>query len=85
MLIDDLIEKLYELKKEYGNKEVILWTQRDPWSYDEHEIDKVYYTENGFWDTKDIIAIQGKDKTQDYSEPFDNADDFIESLLEQEE
>lgn len=61
MLIDDLIEKLKELKKEYGNKEVVLWTQRDAWSYDEHEIDKVYFTENGFYNSRNVIAIEGKD------------------------
>lgn len=62
MKIDELIEKLKELKDVVGNLEVILWTQRDAWSYDEHEIDEVYYAKDGFYDTKNVIAIQGKDK-----------------------
>ena len=79
MLIDDLIEKLYELKKEYGSQEVTLYTQRDAWSWEEYNVDEVYHD-----DEDNLIVIQGKGKTQEYSEPFDNADDFIESLLEQE-
>lgn len=59
MLIDDLIEKLYELKREYGNKEVILYTQRDAWSWDDHNVEDIYYAED---DGK--IIIQGEDKTE---------------------
>jgi hypothetical protein len=60
MKIDFLIEKLKELKKEHGNLEVILWTQRDAWSYDMHKIDMIYQ------DNRDnLIIIQGKEKTGD--------------------
>lgn len=59
MMIDDLIEKLYELKREYGNKEVILYTQRDAWSWDDHTVEDIYYAED---DGK--IIIQGEDKTE---------------------
>jgi hypothetical protein len=60
MKIDFLIKKLKELKKEHGNLEVILWTQRDAWSYDMHKIDMIYQ------DNKDnLIVIQGKEKTGD--------------------
>lgn len=60
MNIDELIEKLKELRKEHGNLEVILWTQRDAWSYDMHKIDMIYQ------DNKDnLIVIQGKEKTGD--------------------
>ena len=61
MLIDDLIEKLKELKKEHGNLEVILWTQKDAWSYDEHDIAEVYLDEDP--DEVSMIVIQGGDKT----------------------
>lgn len=57
MKIDELIEKLKELRKEHGNLEVILWTQRDAWSYDMHKIDMIYQ------DNRDnLIVIQGKEK-----------------------
>ena len=60
MKIDFLIEKLKELKKEHGNLEVILWTQRDAWSYDMHKIDMIYQ------DNRDnLIVIQGKEKAGD--------------------
>lgn len=57
MKVEFLIEKLKELKKEHGNLEITLWTQRDPWSYDNHKIAEVYY------DGDKLIVIQGKDKT----------------------
>lgn len=58
MLIDELIEKLYEIKRAYGSQEVTLYTQRDAWSYEEYEVDEVYH------DNEDnVIVIQGKDKT----------------------
>lgn len=57
MKLDDLIEKLYELKKEYGNLEVILWTQRNAWSYDMHKIDMIYQD-----NADNLIVIQGKEK-----------------------
>ena len=59
MLIDDLIEKLYELKKEYGNLKVILWAQQDEWYWNDHDIAEVYH------DGDALIVIQGKDKTGD--------------------
>lgn len=60
MKIDFLIEKLKELKKEHGNLEVILWTQKDAWSYDMHKIDMIYQ------DNRDnLIVIQGKEKAGD--------------------
>lgn len=37
MLIEELIEKLYELKREYGSLEVTLYTQRDALTYDEYK------------------------------------------------
>lgn len=61
MMIDDLIEKLYELKKEYGEREVILYTQMDLWLWDVERIEKVYYTEE---DGKIVIQGKGK-KTED--------------------
>lgn len=60
MRIDDLIEKLYELKKEYGNLEVILYTQSDAWSYDEHDIAGVYRDD----EDDNLIVIEGKEKTE---------------------
>lgn len=80
MLIDDLIEKLYELKREYGSQEVALYTQINAWAWKEYNIDEAYYDNRN-----NLIVIQGEGKTQEYSESFDNADDFIDSLLEQEE
>lgn len=60
MKIDGLIEKLKELRKEHGNLEIILWTQRDAWSYDMHKIDMIYQ------DNRDnLIVIQGKEKAGD--------------------
>lgn len=59
MLIEDLIEKLYEFKKEYGNLEVILFTQRDAWSYDMHKIDMLYQD-----NADNLIVIQGEEKTE---------------------
>lgn len=76
MKIDELIEKLKELRKEHGNLEVILWTQRDACSYDDHTIADIYY------DGGESAVIHGDTKTEEYSEPFDNADDFIKDLLE---
>ena len=61
MLIDELIEKLYEIKREYGSQEVTLYTQRDAWSYEEYEVDEV---DEVYHDNEDnVIVIQGKDKT----------------------
>lgn len=84
MLIDELIEKLHELKREYGSQEVTLYTQRDAWLWEEYNVGEIYHD-----DGDNVIVIQGKGKTQEYSneysDEFDNADDFIESLLEQEE
>lgn len=57
MMIDDLIEKLYELKREYGDREVELFTQKDAWFWDDHDISEVYFSEDG------KIVIQGKEKT----------------------
>lgn len=59
MKLDDLIEKLYELKKEYGNLEVILWTERNAWSYDMHKIDMIYHD-----NADNLIVIQGEEKTE---------------------
>jgi hypothetical protein len=58
MLIDDLIEKLHDLKREYGNLEVILYTQKDAWFWDDHTVEDVYYAEDD-----NAILIQGEDKT----------------------
>lgn len=60
MKLDDLIEKLYELKKEYGNLEVILFTQSDAWSYDEHDIAGAYRDD----EDDNLIVIEGKEKTE---------------------
>ena len=60
MKVEFLIEKLKELRKEHGNLEVILWTQKDAWSYDMHKIDMIYQ------DNRDnLIVIQGKEKAGD--------------------
>lgn len=55
MTIDELIERLYELKRAYGEQEVKLLTQKDAYSWDDHDIDEVIY--NG-----DEIVIVGTDK-----------------------
>ena len=57
MMIDELIEKLYELKKEFGDLEVELFTQKDAWFWDDHDVGEVYLSEDG------KIVIQGKEKT----------------------
>lgn len=61
MKIEFLIEKLKELKKEHGNLEVILWTHKDAWSYDDHDIAEVYH--DGY-----KIVIEGEEKTGDKTE-----------------
>lgn len=58
MMIDELIEKLYELKKEFGEQEVELYTQERNRFWDEHDIDEVYFSEEG------KIVIEGKRKTE---------------------
>lgn len=58
MLINDLIERLHELKREYGSQEVTLYTQRDAWSWEEYDVDKVYHD-----DGDNLIVIGGKEKT----------------------
>ena len=60
MKIDFLIENLKELRKEHGNLEVILWTQKDVWSYDMHKIDMLYQD-----NADNLIVIQGEEKTGD--------------------
>ena len=60
MKIEFLIEKLKELRKEHGNLEVILWAQRDTWSYDMHKIDMIYHD-----NVDNLIVIQSKEKTGD--------------------
>lgn len=62
MKLDKLIEKLKELKKEHGNLEVILWTQKDAWTYDEHDIAEVCH------DGDESIVIAGEDKTEGKNE-----------------
>lgn len=66
MKLDDLITKLKELKDKHGNLKVILWTQKDAWSYDEHDIAEVYLDEDP--DEVSMIVIQGRDKTQSEDE-----------------
>lgn len=62
MLISDLIEELYELKRANGNLEVKLLTQRDAWSWEEYDIHKVYCSDHTY--TKDYaIFIEGEDLT----------------------
>jgi hypothetical protein len=58
MMIDDLIEKLCELKREFGEQEVKLFTQKDAWFWDDHDIGEVYLSEDG------KIVIQGKEKNR---------------------
>lgn len=60
MKVEFLIEKLKELRKEHGNLEVILWTQKDAWSYDMHKIDMIYQD-----NADNLIVIQGEEKTGD--------------------
>lgn len=57
MMLDELIERLWELKRAYGEQEVKLLTQKDAWSWVEHDIDEVSYD-------GDKIVIEGKDKTK---------------------
>lgn len=62
MLVDDLIEELYELKRRNGNLEVKLFTQRDAWSWEQYDVHKVYCSDNTY--TKDYaIIIEGVDMT----------------------
>ena len=55
MMIDELIEKLCELRREFGEQEVELYTQEHNRFWDEHGIDEVYFSEDG------KIVIWGKD------------------------
>ena len=61
MMLDELIERLWELKRAYGEQEVKLLTQKDAWSWDEHDIDGtgVYFSEDDR-----AVVIEGKDKTK---------------------
>lgn len=61
MMIDELIEKLYELRREYGDREVKLFTsfmRFEDRFWDDYEVDEVYFSED---DGK--IVIQGKENT----------------------
>lgn len=61
MTIDELIEKLYELKREFGDREVKLFTsfmRYDDRFWDEYDIDEVYF---GFSEDDGKIIIQGKE------------------------
>lgn len=66
MKLDDLITKLKELKDKHGNLKVILYAQRDAWSYDEQDIAEVYLDEDP--DEVSMIVIQGGDKTRSEDE-----------------
>ena len=61
MMLDELIERLWELKRAYGEQEVKLLTQKDAWSWDEHDIDDtgVYFSGDDR-----AVVIEGKDKTK---------------------
>lgn len=59
MMLDELIERLCELKRAYGEQEVKLLTQKDAWSWDEHNIDEVYFSGDDR-----AVVIEGKDKTE---------------------
>lgn len=59
MMIDELIEKLYELRREFGDREVELYTQERNRGWDDHDIDEVCFSEE---DGK--IVIEGKRKTE---------------------
>lgn len=61
MMLDELIERLCELKRAYGEQEVKLLTQKDAWSWDEHGIDGtgVYFSGDDR-----AVVIEGKDKTK---------------------
>lgn len=59
MMIDELIEKLCELRREFGEQEVELYTQEHNRFWDEHGIDEVYLSE---YDGK--IVIEGKRKME---------------------
>lgn len=56
MLIDDFIKKLLKLEERYGNVKVELFTQKDAWSWDEHDIDEIFYKLNK------VVVIKGKEK-----------------------
>ena len=60
MMLSELIERLCELKRAYGEQKVKLLTQKDAYSWDDHNIDEVIY--NG-----EEIVIVGKDKTENKS------------------
>ena len=59
MMLDELIESLWELKRAYGEQEVKLLTQKDARSMTEHDIDEVYFSEDDR-----AVVIEGKDKTK---------------------
>ena len=59
MMLNELIERLWELSRAFGEQEVKMLTQKDAYSWDDHYIDEVIY------DSDDrAVVIVGKDKTK---------------------
>lgn len=67
MLVDDLIEKLYENKRRNGNLEVKLYTRRDAWSWEQYDIEKIYCSDDTYTGDYAII-IEGEDRRWDSKE-----------------
>lgn len=64
MNIEDLIEQLKDLKEKHGNLKVKLltsFTREDERYWDEYDVDQIYYTEDGFYNTENMIVIEGKE------------------------
>lgn len=61
MMLDDLIEKLYKLKREYGDREVQLFTQDRNRGWDDHDIDEVYFNDELYFCEDGKIVIQAKE------------------------
>lgn len=61
MMLDELIERLWELSRAYGEQEVKMLTQKDAYSWDDHNIDEVIYDSD-----ERAVVIVGKDKTESH-------------------
>lgn len=73
MMIDELIEKLYELKREHGDQEIKLFTQNidQSWhdhnfeAWEAHDVDEVYFSDELYFCKGGAIVIQGKENTEE--------------------
>ncbi len=67
----NLLKKLYELKREYGDQEVKLFTQNIDQSWHDHnfeawedkEVDEVNFSDELYFCEGGAIVIQGKENT----------------------